>query len=180
MLRETPLPKSPTTLTNEQVEAWMKQNPDRVKRLDNTDYDHSVVKRIAVKPNERKRVKPLDNKTIQQAMTKNQRKASTKVPISFGTKTKRSAKAETKKPKIAKKGLDRLQRLAKRRSDWLRYLQVTGWPMTSREVREMFGISNPRFTAERINQDGEHIAISKELYNNRKTLLFTAIKKDKQ
>lgn len=183
MLRTTPPPKSPTTLTNEQVEAWMRANPDRVQRLDNTDYDHSVVKQIKVKDSERKRVKPLDNKTIQQALTKDQRKAKNKVEISFGKKSKQPAKPTAKPKKTeckAPKRPNRLSVLAKRRRDWLRYLQVTGWPMTSREVREMFGISNPRFTAERINQDGEHIAISKELHNNRKTLLFTAIKKDRQ
>lgn len=178
MLRETPLPKSPTTLTNEQVEAWMRANPDRVQRLDNTAYDHSVVKQIKVKDTERKRVKPLDNKTIQQALTKDQRKAK-KVEISFGKKSKQPAKP-TAKPKKTEckvpKRPNRLSALAKRRLDWLNYLQFTGWPMTSREVREMFGITDPKFTANRINKDGDFISISKEIYKNRKTLIFRAVR----
>lgn len=174
MLRTTPPPKSPTTLTNEQVEAWMRANPDRVKRLDNTDYDHSVVKQIKVKDSERKRVKPLDNKTIQQALAKDQRKTK-KVEISFGKKAKNSAKAAAK-PKKTVKPLNRLQMLAKRRNDWLKYLKTTGQPMTGPEVKEMFGITNPRFTADRINQDGDYISITKEIYKNRKTLLFRAVR----
>ncbi|OOS04352.1 hypothetical protein SAMN02745664_12411 [Moraxella cuniculi DSM 21768] len=179
LIRQNTPPKSPTTLTNEQVEAWMRANPDRVQRLDNTAYDHSVVKQIKVKDTERKQVKPLDNKTIQQALTKDQRKAQ-KVEISFGKKSKQPAKPTVAKPKNTEckvpKRPNRLSALAKRRLDWLNYLQFTGWPMTSREVRAMFGITNPRFTADRINQDGDYISISKEIYKNRKTLVFRAVK----
>lgn len=178
MLRETPLPKSPTTLTNEQVEAWMRANPDRVQRLDNTDYDHSVVKQIKVKDTERKQVKPLDNKTIHQALTKDQRKAQ-KVEIGFGKKAKQPAKPTVKPKRVARKPLNRLQMLTKRRNDWLQHLRSIDRPMSGPEVRAMFGITNPRFTADRINQDGDYISISKEIYKNRKTLIFRAVKKDK-
>lgn len=175
MLRETPLPKSPTTLTNEQVEAWMRANPDRVERLDNTVYSRHACIDIKVNPKDRKRVKRLDNKAIQDALTKQQRKTA-KVEISFGKKAKNSAKAAAKRKKTVDKPLNRLQMPAKRRNDWLKYLKTTGQPMTGPEVKEMFGITNPRFTADRINQDGDYISISKEIYKNRKTLLFRAVR----
>ena len=171
MLRETPLPKSPTCLTNEQVEAWMRANPDRVKRLDSTVYNRDACIDIKVNPKDRKRVKRLDNKAIQDALGKQQRKTA-KVEISFGKKTKTSAKP-TAKP------LNRLQVRAKQRDDWLRYLRSTNRPMTRREVKEMFGIGDPKFAAGRINQDGDYISITKEIYKNRKTLIFRAIKQDK-
>lgn len=177
LIRQNTPPKSPTTLINEQVEAWMRANPDRVQRLDNTDYDHSVVKQIKVKDSERKRVKPLDNKTIQQALTKDQRKAQ-KVEISFGKKSKQPAKPTAKPKKTVDKPLNRLQMLAKRRNDWLKYLKTTGQPVTGPEVKKMFGITNPRFTADRINQDGDYISITKEIYKNRKTLVFRAVRDD--
>ncbi len=59
MLRETPLPKSPTCLTDEQVEAWMRANPDRVQRLDSTVYNRDACIDIKVNPKHRKRVKRL-------------------------------------------------------------------------------------------------------------------------
>ncbi len=92
MLRETPLPKSPTTLTNEQVEAWMRANPDRVQRLDSTDYDHSVSHQIKVKDRDRKRVTPLNSQAIKDALAKQQRKAR-RVPISFGKTTTQSTQS---------------------------------------------------------------------------------------
>lgn len=171
MLRETPLPKSPTCLTNEQVEAWMRANPDRVKRLDSTVYNRDACVDIKVNPKDRKRVKRLDNKAIQDALGKQQRKSG-KVEISFGKKAKNSAKA-------AVKPLNRLQARAKQRDDWLRYLRSTNRSMTIREVKEMFGIGDPKFAAGRINQDGDYISITKEIYKNRKTLIFRAIKQDK-
>lgn len=176
MLRETPRAKSPACLTNEQVEAWMRANPDRVEKLDNTVYSRHACIDIKVNPKDRKRVKRLDNKAIQDALTKQQRKTA-KVEISFGKKAKNSAKAAAStKPKKAVKPLNRLQMLAKRRNDWLKYLKTTGQPMTGPEVKEMFGITNPRFTADRINQDGDYISITKEIYKNRKTLVFRAVR----
>lgn len=83
MLRETPLAKSSTCLTNEQVEAWMRANPDRVKRLDGTVYNRDACIDIKVNPKDRKRVKRLDNQAIQDALTKQQRKSG-KVEIIFG------------------------------------------------------------------------------------------------
>ena len=179
MIRETPRAKSPTCLTNEQVEAWMRANPDRVKRLDSTVYNRDACIDIKVNPKDRKRVKRLDNKTIQQALTKDQRKTKNKVEISFGKKAKNSAKAAAKPKKTADKPLNRLQRLAKRRNDWLQHLRSIDRPMTSKEVRAMFGITYPRITANRINQDGDYISITKEIYKSRKTLIFRAIKQDK-
>lgn len=145
LIRQNTPPKSPTCLTNEQIEAWMRANPDRVKRL--------------------------DNEAIQAALTKPPRKSG-KVEISFGKKAKQPVKP-TAKP------LNRLQLRAKQRDDWLRYLRSTNQPMTIREVKEMFGIGDPKFAAGRINQDGDYISITKEIYKNRKTLLFRAIKQDK-
>ncbi len=171
MLRETPPLKSPTCLTNEQVEAWMRANPDRVQRLDSTVYNSDACIDINANPKHRKRVKRLGNKAIQDALTKQQRKSG-KVEISFGKKAKNSAKA-------AAKPLNRLQLRAKQRDDWLRYLRSTNQPMTIREVKEMFGIGDPKFAAGRINQDGDYISITKEIYKSRKTLMFRSIKQDK-
>ncbi|OOR83893.1 hypothetical protein [Moraxella canis] len=164
LIRQTPLAKRPGILTNEQVEAWMNANPDRVQRLDNTAYDHSISVGIRSKPEKRKQVKRLDSKAIKDALAKQQRQVRKKLPISA-----------TKPKKMVRRPMNRLEALAKRRDDWLQYLQTTGCPMTSREAREMFGITNPKFTAERINQDGEYISITKEMYKNRKTLIFRAI-----
>lgn len=73
MLRETPSPKSPTMLTNEQVEAWMRKNPDKVKHLDSTDYDHSISQSIRVKDRDRQPVTPLSSQAIKEAASKQQR-----------------------------------------------------------------------------------------------------------
>ena len=178
MLRETPLPKSPTCLTNEQVEAWMRANPDRVQRLDSTVYNSDACIDINANPKHRKRVKRLDNKSIQDALTKQQRKSG-KVEISFGKKAKNSAKAAAKSKKAADKPLNRLQMLAKRRNDWLQHLRSIDRPMSGPEVRAMFGITYPKITANRINQDGDYISITKEIYKSRKTLMFRSIKQDK-
>lgn len=179
LIRQNTPPKSPTTLTNEQVEAWMRANPDRVQRLDSADYDRNTSHKIKVKDEERKQVKRLDSRAIKEALTKEQRKAR-RVPIAYGKPKK---PAEPAKPKKAERKVpkrpNRLSALAKRRLEWLHYLQFTGWPMTSREVREMFGITDPKFTANRINQDGDFITITKEIHKNRKTLIFRAVKKDK-
>lgn len=178
MLRETPPLKSPTCLTNEQVEAWMRANPDRVQILDSTVYNRDACIDIKVNPKDRKRIKRLDNQAIQDALTKQQRKSG-KVEISFGKKPKTLPKLTPSQKKAADKPLNRLQRLAKRRNDWLQHLRSIDRPMTNKEVRAMFGITYPRITANRINQDGDFITITKELHNNRKTLIFRAVKKDK-
>ncbi|WP_049237221.1 hypothetical protein [Moraxella canis] len=176
LIRQTPLAKRPGILTNEQVEAWMNANPDRVQRLDNTAYDHSISVGIRSKPEKRKQVKRLDSKAIKDALAKQQRQVRKKLPVACSAKSKQAVKsATTKRKKRGRKPVNRLKTLAKRRDDWLQYLQTTGCPMTSREAREMFGITNPKFTAERINQDGEYISITKEMYKNRKTLIFRAI-----
>lgn len=174
MLRETPLPKSPTTLTNEQVEAWMRANPDRVQRLDNTDYDHSVAKQIKVKDSERKRVTPLNSQAIKDALAKQQRKAR-KVPISFGAKAANPDKS-IKPVRIAKPQTPSIGKREKRCLDFLKYLQATGETMPSSEVKAKFGFSDPRLVANRINRDGNYIAITKGVYRNREILLFTATK----
>lgn len=155
LIRQTPLAKPPSALSNEQVEAWMSTNPDRVQRLDNTAYDHSISQSVKTKPEKRKQVKRLDSKAIKDALAKQQRQTPKKVPVTCSARPKK---------------------VAKRRNDWLQYLQFTGRPMSSREVREMFGITNPRFAAERINQDGEYISITKEMHKSRKTLIFRAIR----
>lgn len=178
LIRQNTPPKSLTTLTNEQVEAWMRANPDRVQILDSTVYNRDACIDIKVNPKHRKRVKRLGNKAIQDALTKQQRKSG-KVEISFGKKAKNSAKAAAKSKKAADKPLNRLQMLAKRRNDWLQHLRSIDRPMSGPEVRAMFGITYPRITANRINQDGDYISISKEIYKTRKTLLFRAVKQDK-
>lgn len=177
LIRQNTPPKSLTTLTNEQVEAWMRANPDRVKRLDSTVYNRDACVDIKANPKDRKRVKRLDNKAIQDALGKQQRKTA-KVEISFGKKTKSSAKAAAKSKKTVKP-LNRLQMLAKRRNDWLQHLRSIDRPMSGPEVRAMFGITYPRITANRINQDGDYISITKEIYKSRKTLMFRSIKQDK-
>ena len=175
LIRQTPLAKSPNALTNEQVEAWMSAHPDRVQRLDNTAYDHSISQSNKTKPEKRKQVKRLDSKAIKDALAKQQRQTPKKVPVACSAKAKQAVKSATKPKKRGRKPVNRLKTLAKRRNDWLQYLQVTGWPMSTQEVREMFGITNPKFTAERINQDGEYISITKEMHKSRKTLIFRAI-----
>lgn len=175
LIRQTPLAKRPGALTNEQVEAWMSANPDRVQRLDNTAYDHSIIRSIKTKPEKRKQVKPLDSKAIKDALAKQQRQTPKKVPVTCSARPKKAVESATKHKKRGRKPVNRLKTLAKRRNDWLQYLQFTGQPMSSREVREMFGITNPRFAAERINQDGEYISITKEMHKSRKTLIFRVI-----
>lgn len=175
MLRETPLPKSPTTLTNEQVEAWMRANPDRVQRLDSTDYDHSVSHQIKVKDRDRKRVTPLNSQAIKDALAKQQRKAR-RVPISFGTKAANPDKS-IKPVRIAKPHTPPIGKREKRRLDFLKYLQATGETMPSGEVKAKFGFSDPKFVANRINRDGDYIAITKGVYRNRETWFFTATKR---
>ncbi len=156
MLRETPLPKSPTTLTNEQVEAWMRANPDRVERMDGKPYKTKALSNDWRMPAGRKTVKRSTDKDIKKAIQTTQRK------------TRRTAA----KPAPAK----RMSPRTKRRREWLHYLQFTGWSMTNKEVKEMFKISNPKFTARAINKSGNYITVTKELHNNRKTLIFRATK----